>query len=90
MYVKKAAEMMFVQKTRAYNVDEIDTWSLQYNCKTYRFYSCTRRPAYWFFRYHFRELSHVILVIRVRVELKNDNFLDLNMSIFGTFTEPEF
>jgi hypothetical protein len=25
MYVEKAAEMMFVQKTRAYNVDEIDT-----------------------------------------------------------------
>jgi len=28
MYVKKAAEMTFVQKTRAFNVDEIDTWSL--------------------------------------------------------------
>jgi len=26
MYVEKAAETPFVQKTRAYNVDEIDTW----------------------------------------------------------------
>jgi len=25
MYVKKAAEMTFVQKTRAFNIDEIDT-----------------------------------------------------------------
>ncbi len=27
MYVEKAAETTFVRKTRAYNVDEIDTWS---------------------------------------------------------------
>jgi len=26
MYVEKAAETTFVQKTRAYNVDEIDYW----------------------------------------------------------------
>jgi len=27
MYVEKAAKKTFEQKTRAYNVDEIDTWN---------------------------------------------------------------
>jgi len=34
MYVEKAAEMTFVQKTRAYNVDEIDTY-VKYDLKCY-------------------------------------------------------
>jgi len=31
MYIEKAAKMTFVQKTRKYNVDEIDTWTTAAN-----------------------------------------------------------
>jgi len=41
MYIKKAAETTFVRKTRAFNVDEIDTWAQFNQRSTYSFY--TRR-----------------------------------------------
>jgi len=48
IYVEKAAETTFVQKTREYNVDDIDTWTILYHSLLPNF---TINYVFWTFRF---------------------------------------